>query len=67
MPQPSSLEQRVKLLESEVAALKKQLGAAPTGGNWIEKITGTFAGDVEFAEIVKLGAELRREDRPSDS
>lgn len=67
MPQPSSLEQRVKLLESEVATLKKRLGGEPTGNNWIEKITGTFEGDAEFAEIVKLGAELRREDRPSDS
>ena len=67
MSQPSSLEQRVKLLESEVAALKKLLGGEPTGDNWIEKITGTFAGDAEFAEIVKLGAKLRREDRPSES
>ena len=67
MQQPSSLEQRVTLLEDELAALKERLGIAPTAGNWIEKITGTFEGDTEFAEIVKLGAELRRADRPADA
>lgn len=67
MQQPSSLEQRVKLLENEFAALKKRLGIAPTGENWIEKIAGTFEGDTEFAEIIKLGAELRRADRPTDA
>lgn len=66
MQRPTSLEQRVKLLENEVAALKKRLGIAPSAENWIEKITGSFEGDAEFAEIVKLGAELRRADRPSD-
>ena len=67
MPQPSSLEQRLKVLETEVAAIKKRLGTDPTGDNWIEKITGTFEGDKEFAEIVRLGAELRRADRPADA
>ena len=67
MQQPSSLEERVELLEYEVAALKKRLGIQPIGKNWIEKITGTFEGDTEFAEIVELGAEMRRADRPSDA
>lgn len=67
MQQPSSLEQRVTLLEDELVSLKKRLGIAPTGDNWIENITGTFEGDTEFAEIVKLGAELRRADRPTDA
>lgn len=66
MQQPSSLEERVKALESEVAALKERLGSAPKQANWIEKITGTFEGDPEFAEIARLGAEIRRKDRPRD-
>jgi hypothetical protein len=66
MQLPSSLEERVKILEKEVASLKERVGAAPKRENWIDKITGTFEGDVEFAKIVKLGAELRRADRPSD-
>lgn len=66
MQQPASLDERVQLLESEVASLKQRLGTAPTGANWIEKITGTFEGDAEFAEIIKLGVELRRADRPTD-
>lgn len=66
MQQLSSLEERVKALEGEVAALKERLADAPKQGNWIEKITGTFEGDPEFAEIVRLGAEIRRKDRPRD-
>lgn len=66
MPQPSSLEDRLKALESEVADLKKRLGETPKQGNWIDKITGTFENDPEFAEIVRLGAEIRRKDRPRD-
>jgi hypothetical protein len=67
MRQPTSLDERIKLLENDVTAIKKRLGIAPTEENWIEKITGTFEGDTEFAEIVKLGAELRRADRPADA
>jgi hypothetical protein len=63
MNQPSPLEQRVNILEREVAALKQQLGNGPHPANWIEKITGTFEGDEEFAEIIGLGAEIRRADR----
>ena len=61
MPQQISLEQRV-------AALKKQLETrAPSADdNWIEKISGTFKNDPEFAEILRLGAEIRRADRPED-
>lgn len=67
MQQPTSLDDRVKMLENDVAALNKRVGIAPTGTNWIERITGTFEGDAEFAEIVKLGAELRRADLPNDA
>lgn len=65
MPQPTTLDDRVKSLENDIAAIKKRLGIPPAEENWIEKITGTFEGDTEFAEIVKLGAELRRADRPT--
>ena len=63
MNQPSSLEQRVDLLERELAALKERLTAEPKPQSWIERITGTFEGDPEFAEISELGAEIRRADR----
>ena len=67
MEHPSSLEERVQALEEEVAALKKWLEAeTPKHVNWIERITGTFESDPEFAEIVRLGAEIRRADRPTD-
>ena len=67
MTKPTSIEERVAALEIEVAALRARLEeTAPKKGSWIEKITGTFEGDPEFAEIVRLGAELRRADRPAD-
>ncbi|HJT35328.1 MAG TPA: hypothetical protein VJ783_25100 [Pirellulales bacterium] len=65
MQESSSLEDRIEALEREVTALKQRLGGAPKQDNWIERITGTFEGDAEFAEIVKLGAEIRRKERPS--
>lgn len=66
MQESSSLEHRVEALEREIAALKERLDGPPKHENWIEKITGTFEGDAEFAKIVKLGAELRRKNRPAD-
>lgn len=68
MPQQASLEQRVAALEQEVAALKTEIKtrAASADDNWIEKISGTFKDDPEFGEILRLGAEIRRADRPED-
>ncbi len=60
-----SVEERLAILEREVAELKR---ASPQRkGNWIEKITGTFKGDPEFGEILRLGKEIRDADRPKDA
>lgn len=68
MPETQSLENRVAILEAGFAVLiKKFEDSEQTGGNdWIEKITGTFEGDAEFGEILRLGAEIRRADRAED-
>ncbi|HUY33770.1 MAG TPA: hypothetical protein VMV69_13550 [Pirellulales bacterium] len=68
MPAELTVEQRLADLEREVAELKRQLATTLPNNkaNWIERITGTFKDDPDFAEIVRLGAEIRRADRPSD-
>jgi hypothetical protein len=68
MPGESTVEQRLADLEREVAELKHQLAKALPNvkSNWIERITGSFKDDPNFGEILRLGAEIRRVDRPSD-
>ncbi len=68
MSDESTVEQRVAALEWEVAELKRQLAKAVpnTKAKWIDRITGTFKDDPDFAEIVRLGAEIRRADRPPE-
>ncbi len=55
-----SLEQRVALLEAEVARLKLQ--GASTGLSqkpWWEQIRGTFKNDPAYVEAMRLGREWR--------
>lgn len=60
-------EERLALLEREVAELKLRLNqlSAPKA-NWIEKVCGSMKDYPEFDEVVKYGAEIRRADRPTD-
>jgi len=62
-----SLEQRVGALEKEVAGLKRRVGEGEAQKSWIERITGSFADDPDFEEILRLGREIRRADRPDDA
>jgi hypothetical protein len=58
------LEERVAVLEAELARLKKRLEreAVPPRPWWKE--IGTFANDRIFEEAMKLGEEYRRSLRP---
>jgi hypothetical protein len=60
-----SLEQRVAMIEDDLASLRLRLEAAlpANGENWIERITGSMKDFPEFDEVVKLGAEIRRADQ----
>jgi hypothetical protein len=66
MSQTQSIEQRLDNLEREMAELKQRVGEGDAKKNWIERITGSFANDPDFAEILRLGQEIRRADRPDD-
>jgi hypothetical protein len=64
MPGSSTIEQRLEKLEADVAELKRQNDAKKK--DWLSVVTGSFKDDPEFAEIVRLGREIRRADRPQD-
>jgi hypothetical protein len=59
------LEQRIAVLEAEVAKLKQQ-GKNGESDNrpWPEKIFGTFANDPDYDEAMRLGREYRESTKP---
>lgn len=59
----SSVEDRLSALETEVALLRKKLAPDP---NWISKISGSMQDYPEFDEVLRLGREIRKADRPSE-
>ena len=62
MHEPISLEQRVAVLEDEVAELKRQIAApATTQTGWLDVISGSMKEFPEFKDVLRLGAKWRRE------
>ena len=57
------LERRVSEIERELATLKSAI-LHGTKGPWWRQILGEFEGDLDYAEIVRLGEDLRRAERP---
>jgi hypothetical protein len=66
MAQETSLEERVKVLEKEVAELKQRLLQLSWRGTWLEKVSGSMKDYPEFEEVLRLGAEIRAADRPPE-
>ena len=64
MSESNGLEQRVAVLESELARLKQTVGHVQKPRNWIAGLVGSFKNDPEFDEIVELGAQYRRSQTP---
>lgn len=64
MPQPPTLEERISHVEKDVTQLKSQFERLRAKENWIDRISGSFKDDPEFEEILRLGREIRRADRP---
>lgn len=64
---PSTLENRVKELERQVARLREQQAAQASAGNgreWLDDLYGAFAGDAVFEGAMKLGRDYRKSQRP---
>ena len=62
-----TIEQRLETVERDLAALKGEVKTLKPDANWINAICGTFKGDPEFDEVLRLGKELRDEDQPRES
>lgn len=66
MSQQSTLERRLSELEREVAEIKRQVAAHPPAADWLRQMTGAFKDDPEFDEILRLGSEIRKSERPNE-
>ena len=64
-----SLEERLTVLEEQLAQIKQQLAAAapPVEPPWWEKIAGTFAESEEYEEAMRRGREYRVSLRPKEN
>lgn len=65
MPE-NTVERRITALEREVESLKERVGNRECPGNWIDHVSGSMADMPEFAEVVELGRQMRKADRPAD-
>ncbi len=61
-----TIEQRLETVERDLAALKGEVKTLKPDPNWISAICGTFVGDPEFEEVLRLGKELRDADQPTE-
>ena len=62
-----SLEERGSNVEQEIERLKRQLKSRKDKSNWISDIAGSFEGDVDFDEILRLGREERQKNTISET
>ena len=56
---PEQLEERIALLEAEVARLKDKVESNSFSKPWWEKIAGTFADNPAYNEAMQLAQEYR--------
>jgi hypothetical protein len=59
-----TIEERLRKLEREMVEVKQAV--AKNGKSWIATISGSFKGDPDFGEILRLGQEIRRADSSED-
>jgi len=60
-----TVEERLSVLEKELAQLKQTV--APAKQDWIADISGSFKGDPEFGEVLRLGREIRDAEKLDDA
>lgn len=64
----TEIEIRVSALESEIATLKEKIAKfEKTPTPWWQKISGTFADDMDYEEAMRLGREYRLEQKEENS
>ena len=62
----TTLEERVAVLEKEMTDLKKIVIGKKVERNW-RKTVGMSADDAGFEEMIRLGREIREQDREDDA
>ena len=56
------MEARITSLEKELGALRARLSSGKPKP-WYREIVGAFAGDRDYAEICRLGQQIRKAER----
>ena len=62
MSENTLLEERLTAVERELAELKDHVFRSHRARPWFEKMIGSMKDYPEFAEVVKLGREIRQAD-----
>ena len=65
MSATTTLEDRVKVLENEVAELKRRAASGPK--NWLDRVLGSMEKHPGFQEVLRLGREFRETYRPDEA
>ena len=60
MSNAMTLEERLTVVERDVADLKRRVRDRDESRSWIQRIAGSFKDVPEFDEIVRLGREFRK-------
>jgi hypothetical protein len=60
----AQLEERVAVLEAELAKLKSKVEGNDASKPWWEKIAGTFQDDPIYEKAMKLGRQYRQSQKP---
>jgi hypothetical protein len=64
MNMSQSIEVRVSKIEDELNQIRDCLAQTQSPANWIKKTAGAFRGDTDYAEIARLGKEIRDLEQP---
>ncbi len=62
MSQSTTIEERVSVLERQVAELRQSAHVPSTPLQRFRRLAGSFEDEPEFDEVVRLGREIRRAD-----
>jgi len=62
MSEAETVQERLAVLEHEIAELKLRLGTVPTATNWRQQVVGSFKDEPDFDEVLRLGREVRQSD-----
>jgi len=54
-----SIEDRVSRIEEDLSQIREHLGQIKAKPNWIIRTAGAFRGDAVYAEMARLGKEIR--------